>query len=850
MMRKHSLFVLLVLFNLAAFCQTAIVGKVKDEITGQSLAGATVLLENTKHYTISDKEGRFQLQLSTGTYSLIITYVGYQPFIKKIDLEDGETKTVDAILFPDTYPGHEVVVSASLKPEKIYEAAAAIHLINRKSFERFAGSNPLELMSTVPGLEYTRSGVSEITINARGLHSAFNNRVLQIIDGRNSMAALSGTLPVMNRSTIIKDDIERLEIVLGPQSAIYGPNSHNAVFNFVTKDPRKHPGTSLSASAGNRSQFSTRLRHAYVINNKWAYKITLEHATGRDYEFYDSIYAGNQPPGNTPFFGPAVTIPARIKDFGFKTIRGEGSVYYSMKPGTDIIISGGSSEHNFLQVTTGGRNQMQGIIYSFVQARLISERWYASIYNTWGSLGDSYLIGNYTRDYWNRTHSSLPSSDLNRGRLSPDSAEIFALRLGNRFKEKSQRLNAELRHHYNIPKAGLYLGLGFNFQEERPNGYGITLIDSFHRIRVRQGGLAAQGEKQLPYNLRLVSAVRLDHHQNFGSFLSPRIALIKMISQGAFRLSWSRAYSMPTIQNQYAGIGRILFGNGGGILYLPNEQNNNNEMARIKTSPLQPERISTWEAGFKGALSKKIYVDVNYHYGISRNFISPSRTVGGRVYEVNGIRVTHNPLTAGTVMPDGTLKGASFSTWFNYGEVSLFGLDLAMKYAFNRKINLLANYSWFGSDITKNHLKNDANSDGYVSLEETSLNAPRNRGLLTLQFERIMDKNWYATVSARMVEQYDFYSGAQIGTSEGRGKRGIVPAGVDANGNPRNYLKNFDYGALGGFTTIDLSTGYDLNEKMRINLGITNLLDTRQVEFVSSPSIGRLIMVEVRISVL
>jgi hypothetical protein len=136
MMRKHSLFVLLVLFQLAAFCQTAIVGKVKDEITGQSLAGATVLLENTKHYTISDKEGRFQFQLSAGTYSLIITYVGYQPFIKKIGLEDGETKTLDVILFPDTYPGHEVVVSASLKPEKIYEAAAAIHLINRKAFER------------------------------------------------------------------------------------------------------------------------------------------------------------------------------------------------------------------------------------------------------------------------------------------------------------------------------------------------------------------------------------------------------------------------------------------------------------------------------------------------------------------------------------------------------------------------------------------------------------------------------------------------------------------------------------------------------------------------------------------
>ena len=850
-MRKLFLFLCTIWIQTAIQAQstTSIQGTVKDEQSGTHLEGATIALAGTKHIVLSDRQGRFRFQqVNAGPHKLVITYVGYQTFTGEVSITDGVARTIDVLLTPDTRPENEVVVGAFLKPEKISEAAAAIHVVNRKAFERFAGSNPLELLVMVPGVEYTRNGVDDITFNARGLHSAFNNRVLQLIDGRNSMGALSATLPIMNRSTINKEDIERLEVVLGPQAALYGPNAHNAVFSFVTKDPRKHPGTSLSASAGSRNQFSTRLRHAHVINPQWAYKLTGEHATGKEFKFYDSVYAGNQA-GNTPFYGPAVVIPERINDFSFKHLRAEGHLYHTLKGGTDLIFSGGSSEHSWLQVTTTGRNQMKGVVYSFLQARLVSPRWYASIYNTWGSLGTSHLIGNYTRDYWNRTHSTLPSSDLARGRLSPDSAEAFALRLGNRFKEKSQRTNAEVRYNYTLSKAGLFLGAGVNFQEERPNGYGITLVDSFERIRVRQVGGSVQAEKTLPFRLRLVAATRFDHHQNFGNFFSPRVALVKPILRGNLRISWSKAYSMPTIQNQYAGIGRNLFGNGSGILYLPNGQSFSKVDARIRTTPLKPEEISTWEAGYKGAVSKKLYIDLNYYRGVSNNFISPARSVGGRVFDVNGVPVTHNPATAGTVIND-TLRGASFLSFFNYGEVAAYGFDAALRYTLSNSISVLLNYSWFGSDITKDAMKNDANRDGFVSLEEKSLNAPQNRGLIALQFDHILGKNWNATMAVRAVEQYDFYSGSQIGTEAGKGKRGVVYGGKDpVTGRDRYYTKNYNWGALGGFTTVDLTTGYNVNEKIRLNLGVTNLFNTEQVEFVGSPSIERLIMAEVRLNV-
>jgi len=151
-----------------------------------------------------------------------------------------------------------------------------------------------------------------------------------MVDGRNSMNPLSGSLMMGNNFSVNKDDIERIEILIKPQTALYGPNVHNALVNYITKDPRKYQGTTLSITAGNQYQFSGRLRHATKINNKWAYKLTGEYVTGKEFNFHDSVYAGNQPPltylgnqpplGSTPEYGTPVAIPERITDFNFRHI--------------------------------------------------------------------------------------------------------------------------------------------------------------------------------------------------------------------------------------------------------------------------------------------------------------------------------------------------------------------------------------------------------------------------------------------------------------------------------------------------------------------------------------------------
>jgi outer membrane receptor protein involved in Fe transport len=193
------------------------------------------------------------------------------------------------------------------------------------------------------------------------------------------------------------------------------------------------------------------------------------------------------------------------------------------------------------------------------------------------------------------------------------------------------------------------------------------------------------------------------------------------------------------------------------------------------------------------------------------------------------------------------MQGASFTCNVNYGEVRHYGFDVDINFSFNKSISLTVKYSWFGSDITDNDLKNDENRDGYVSLDETSLNAPEHKGVIGLNIQNLFRQKMFVNISTRLVQQYDFYGGS-IGTEAGKGSRGKI-YWEDSTGQAHYYYRNFDWGPLGGFISIDLNAGYKINKMLSDNMGITNLLNTRQMEAVASPSIGRLVMFELKVHV-
>ncbi|MES2775362.1 MAG: TonB-dependent receptor [Bacteroidota bacterium] len=845
---KNLVVLLLMLgFQVAAFAQNTgkISGKVTDKQSGDPMIGATVSVRESGASVITDNTGIFTISnVKAGKITIVISYVGYDEFTQSFTLGNGENKTVDGTISMSNRPGDEVVVSASKRLEKITKAPASVSVISAKDFEQSSSFNVGELASKIQGVEFIRTGVTGVGFNARGFNNAFNAKVLMMTDGRNSMMAGSSGLPAGIMNTVIKEDIERLEVVLGPNSALYGPNAHNGIANTITKDPRKWQGTDMVIGAGNQQVFTGRFRHATKLNNKWAYKLTGEYTTGKDFEFHDSIYAGGS------VYGPAVAIPERIPSYQFKHVRGEANLYYSITPKADLIASYGGSDNNFLSVNNTGRNQIRGWKFSYVQLRYVSPRFFAQAYETWTNVGTSYGIPGYTRDYWNRTHSTItdPANPLyaSAGRLPPDSAEAFATRLGNMFKEESRRFNAEGQYNYNFSNIGLNMIVGASYQHDAPKTFGTVLIDGTEKVEITQYGGAVQLEKTLPADMKLVAAARLDNHSLFGNLFAPKVGLVKGVPGGAVRVTWGKAFAAPIILFQRASVFGLVFGNGNGVTYVPNGAAVNDASKQATTTPLNPEEINTWEIGYKGAVGKKLYIDINGYYGSSKNFLSPALTVGGRAMKVGEIPIATPLLIPGTTT-NNVLAGAAFSTYFNYGKVKSYGVDLGVNYFFTNDISLAVKYSWFGSDITKDNISNDANKDGYVSLEERSLNAPKNRLATTLSFQNLCEGKMFVNLSVRWVQEFDLYSGNQISTAAGKGSRGVVYGGINPLNNlPRNYLKNYNWGALGGFTTVDISTGVKLNTMLSLGAGVSNLFDTEQREFVGSPSIGRLLSIELK----
>jgi outer membrane receptor for ferrienterochelin and colicins len=840
-MKKLSCFLFFIaILNGASGQQQGLRGRVSDELSGSPLSGVSVAVKGTSLSAITDKNGFYFLENSGAQkLTLVFSYVGYES--KEVTIVEGHETVMDVSLSVAYKMGDAVVVSASRRPEKITDAPASVQVIGQKDLQQFTGSNTFELLSRLQGVEFVRMGVDYSLINARGMNNAFNNKVFQLVDNRNSTTPLSGSLPMQNGFTLQKDDIERIEVVLGPQTALYGPNAHNAIINFIPKDPRKTGGTTASVSAGNQSQFSVRLRHAAKVNRRWAYKISGEYTVGRDFEFYDSVYAGGGP---NKVFGDTVAIPERNVRFDFKHVRGEGHVYYSLTPTADIILSGGASYNNFINVNTTGRLQARGLTYQFLQVRYVSKRLFLNVYNTWAGFGNSHNIYPYTMDYWNRTNSRDTVGP--RRRLTPEEAEKNAMRYGIRLKENSERLNGEAQYNTKFQKAGLFLVAGLSYQQDRPRAYGIALVDSFQRIKIDQYGAALQLEKSLLASLRFIAAGRWDYNSNFGHFFSPKLGLVKKAGNGNMRLTWGRAYSMPTIIFQYGNVNGLFYGNGKGITYIPNGTKLSEAKVNI-TTPIKPEQVNTWELGYKGSASKKLFVDVSAYHGLSKNFFSPAVAVPGRALLIG--TETARPFFPGDTTSNGMLRNAQFTTVFNFGDVRVYGADAGISYVFNQNIDLTVRYSWIDSDIKEGKPDNDANGDGFVAADERSLNAATHRAVVILGLQNLYKRKMFATLSARYTSPYDFYSGNQISTEAGKGKRGSVYGGKGLNGQPRNYVKNFDWGPLGGYTIVDLSAGYRFNPRLSAGVNITNLFNAEQREFVGSPAIRRLIMFELKVQV-
>ena len=142
-----------------------------------------------------------------------------------------------------------VVTSVSRQEEHLAHAAASITIISSSDIRRSGVRTLPEALRLAPNLQVARVDARNYAVTARGFNSPFENKLLMLIDGRSVYSPLfSGVF--WDAQDVVMDDIERIEVISGPGSTIWGANAVNGVINVITKTARDTQGGRASVAAG------------------------------------------------------------------------------------------------------------------------------------------------------------------------------------------------------------------------------------------------------------------------------------------------------------------------------------------------------------------------------------------------------------------------------------------------------------------------------------------------------------------------------------------------------------------------------------------------------------------------
>jgi len=164
------------------------------------------------------------------------------------------------------------VTTASRRPQKMAEVAAAVFVITQDDIRRSGATSIPEALRMAPGVEVARIGTNKWAINIRGFNGRFAEKLQVLMDGRSVYSPLFSGVQWEQQDTLM-EDIERIEVIRGPGAAMWGANAVNGVINIITKKAYDTQGTLLTAGGGSFEQGFVGARYGGKINEDTAYRV-------------------------------------------------------------------------------------------------------------------------------------------------------------------------------------------------------------------------------------------------------------------------------------------------------------------------------------------------------------------------------------------------------------------------------------------------------------------------------------------------------------------------------------------------------------------------------------------------
>lgn len=763
---------------------TSISGKITDAANGDGLPGSNVVVVNQQGTFIggasTDKNGNYEItKLAPGSYIVKASFIGYSEQSRQVNLSVDGATNINLSLTESPITSDPLVITAGRRAEKVSEASADIQVVEPKTIQVSQEPTVFGIMKETPGVDYFETGLGQQQINARGFYSPFTGNMLVLVDNRlTTLPGIGGNFgPVLGTS---KEDIKQVEVIVGPNSALYGANASSGVVNIITKDPREYSGQSVTFSAGNRSMFRVGGRSSAVINKRFAYKVSADRYTANDFTSYvnptnDTPAKKNDPLSDNPNFNISNWVV-------------NGSLYFYPNDYSQISYTGGYSNANYINMSNIGRLQVNDFHLWYHQLRLNFDNFFG--------FGSLFVQGYITQDNAGDTYSLEDEKLLELRGLDTKTAKDLTT-----FIDKPKRYDLELQHNFTVKEKHLFTW-GVQYRDIRPNSGGTFLSDgpNGERIKIKETGVYGQYENEMIPNTRLTFTGRYDDNDAFGSRFSPKVGISYRYLSHNFRFSYNEAFASPPIQPAFAlsHIATLPPEQGGLDIWLRGAHNGftllnvaNGSTSKIKG--LEPADTKGFEFGYKGSFANRLILDITGYTTKYENFISSPIVI-------------NDPAGGLFVLDDtGAPRIEVTLSYINFGEVRIKGIDARAELILNNNVSI-------NGSISLSDLGSFKNVPAAVQATPGT-NSPDTRGQGGLRFSNWWKPGTFAELTFRYVDRFTFI-GAQAYN------RGEVPS----------------YGVFN--LNIDVPFKFQSFVNTNVGLSIKNLFDNKHIELPGAPELG------------
>ena len=457
----------------------------------------------------------------------------------------------------------EQVVSASRMAESPLDAPNSTTIVTRQDIHLSGLVSIPELLRRAAGVEVMTLGPGETDVSIRGLNQRESNKVLALIDGRSIRQDFLGS-PYWAAALIDVDDIERIEIIRGPASAVYGADAFSGIVNIITR----HPGLSdshVTVGAGNDNV----VRAAGTVaghQGAFGYTLSAGYIQADRFAIETSVDRGD--------LNAFPTNPER----GLAMRRFNGQLSYTFGDGYEArggvaAAQGGSGIYGIAALR---QLQIQNVLFTQSFASLTTP------------------AGVSARTYWNHFETNVNTTDNPRGAI--DVATHLA----------SNVIDAQLdfaRTFHLVVDQSFSIGVEYRYKD-----IAWGWLDADHSEN--HVGAYLQDVLQLHEKLRLTLSLRADRHPLLsGLQVSPRGSLVWRVAEGqSLRVTGGSAFRSPNFLESY-----LVFENRTPVRAVT--------ALGVGNQNLKPERMISFELGYANQATDYFALEANVYVNRVDDFI-------------------------------------------------------------------------------------------------------------------------------------------------------------------------------------------------------------------------------------